>query len=496
MKRILLWLAVLIAALLAVMAFRTSRFNSKQVQVQAVGEIPVDPAAAERFSRALQFQTISHQDPLQNQDEEFASLRAHLEASFPQVHSTLLREVIAGKSLLFEWKGRDTSAKPILLMAHMDVVPVEEGTEQGWKYPPFAGTIAEGFIWGRGALDDKVGVLEILQATEMLLRSGFQPNRTIYFAFGHDEEIGGPQGAGNMAAWFRSRNISFDYILDEGMVITHDLFPGISSRVAMVGVAEKGYLSVELKVEGEGGHSSMPPRQTSIGILSDAVTRLEEHPLPAAIKSPVREMFESIGPEMNFGNKFILANLWLLGGVFKMVLATNQDTDAMLRTTTAPTIFQSGTKENVLPGRARAVVNFRILPENTIAGVLDHVRKTIADDRVKVNQLIPANEPSSVSSPHSPNFHLLERTIREVFPDVLVTPALLMGGTDTKHYAGLSRDIYRFGPANIGPEDLPRIHGTNERIAVKDYENGVRFYHQLLLNSSRSEIKRTKLISD
>lgn len=486
MKKVLYSIGLLLLILVLVLIVRTFRFQSKQVLIKPAPQISVDSAAVQRLSGALQIPTISHQDPSQNMHKDFAAFRTFLEQNFPLVHQKCTREAVSEFGLLYLWKGKDDAQKPILLMSHFDVVPVEAGTEKDWKYPPFSGTIAEGFVWGRGAIDDKMGVIGILEAAELLLRNNFQPIRTIYFAFGGDEEIGGTQGAANIAKLLRDRNVTFDFVLDEGMAITENLFPGISVPVAMVGVAEKGYLSVELFVEGKGGHSSMPPALTTIGILSRAIDRLEKNRLPIELRSPVHEMFQTLGPEMSFGTRLVLANLWLLQGVFKRMLAVNPETDSMLRTTIAPTIFQSGTKENVLPSRARAVVNFRLLPGDSVDGVLKHIRNTVEDDRVQINKLLPFNEPSTVSNLKSKNFRILQVTIREVFPNALVTPALLMGGTDTKHYAGLSSDIYRFAPSRLGPEDLSRVHGTNERIAIKNFEECVRFYYQLLMNSTAS----------
>jgi carboxypeptidase PM20D1 len=487
-------IAILLVLLFSVVVVRTLLFRSKQVLVKPAPRPAVDPAAIERFSKALQIPTISHQEPSSIEPEAFSSFRTFLEQNFPLIHQKLTREVPSENAILFTWAGKDPSAKPILLMSHFDVVPVEPGTESAWKYPAFSGTIAEGFIWGRGALDDKMGVMAILEATELLLQKNYQPARTIYFAFGGDEEIGGVKGAASISNLLRRKKVEFDFVLDEGMVITKDLFPGISAPVAMIGVAEKGYLTLELLVEGEGGHSSMPPKLTSIGILSRAIDRLEANQLPAELVTPVREMFETLGPEMSFTNRMILANLWLFKHHFLTVLQKSPNTDAMLRTTTAPTIFQSGTKENVLPGRARAIVNFRIRPGESVRSVVNHVQRVISDSRVKVSKTILFDEPSPVSNVESPNYRLLQVTIREIFPDTLVAPALLMGATDTKHYRDLSKDIYRFAPILLSPNDLPRVHGTNERVATKNYEDCIRFYRQLILNATVSNSGSSKTV--
>jgi len=488
MKKILLLLILCLVALGVVLVVNTFRFKSKQVQVESITALAVDQEAlAGRLAQALRFQTVSYQDTNQFRSEEFTGLHKFLEQSFPRVHSTLTKEVVGDYSLLYTWKGLEDGGKPILLMSHQDVVPVEPGTENSWTQPPFEGRIKDGFIWGRGALDDKVGVLGILEAVEMLLAQGFQPKRTIYLAFGHDEEIGGRNGAVKIAALLQSRGVTFDYILDEGSAIANGILPGVASPVALIGIAEKGILSVELTVETEGGHSSAPPPQTAIGILSKAISRLEENQMPGSIKGVVGQMFQSVGPEMTFGKKLVFANLWLFRPLVERQMAAQPSTNAAMRTTTAATIIEGGVKENVLPSKARAVVNFRILPGDTVKSVLDHVNQTINDSRVKVTNFgETANEPSAVSNTESGGYQAIERTIRQVFQGAVVAPSQVNGATDSRHYAELSNSIYRFAPFIVRSEDLKRIHGTDERISVENYAQCVRFYHQLILNSAQA----------
>lgn len=479
-------MALGVVLLVSVVLIRTMRFTSKQIKADPVSDIVINTKdAAEHLAHGLRFRTISHQDPAQFPGKEFLGFHNYLEQIFPKVHLTLTKEIVGEYSLLFTWKGREARLKPILFMAHMDVVPVEPGTEGDWTHSPFAGSIAEGYIWGRGAMDDKVGLLGILEALETLLGQGFQPKRTVYFAFGHDEEVGGKRGAARIASLLQSRGIELEYVLDEGLVITHGIIPGISAPVAMVGIAEKGYMSVELTVQSEGGHSSMPPQHTAIGILSTAIHKLEKHQLPGRIEGPVQQMFEYVGPEMPFAKRMVLANLWLFGWLVERQLAASPITNTMIRTTTAATMFEGGVKENVLPTQARAVVNFRIRPGNSISSVINHVHSTINDPRVKIRPLENIiSEPTVESNIGSQSFQILHRTIRQIFPEVVVTPSLLIAATDSRHYADLSNNIYRFIPQRVGPEDRPRFHGTNERISVKNYEQIVRFYIQLIRNSN------------
>ena len=403
MKTILMFfglsLALLICSILFVVLIRTVRFTSKQVQVEPPIDIAVDSnEVAENLANALKFRTISYQDPAQIEGQEFLGLHEYLELAFPMVHSTLTRKVVGDYSLLFTWRGVENGLKPILFMAHLDVVPVEPETEDDWTYPPFEGRISEGYIWGRGAMDDKAAVLGILETVEALLKNGFQPGRTIYLAFGHDEEVGGRRGAAEIVALLHSRNVELEFVLDEGLLITDGIMPNVSRPVALVGIAEKGYVSVELTVEGEGGHSSMPPRHTAVGILSTAIHKLEAKQRPTRLELPVQQMFDYVAPEMPFAMRMIFANRWLFSGLVRSQLAASPSTNALIRTTTAPTMFEGSRKENVLPVKARAVVNYRILTGGSIAGVVEHIQQTIDNPQVQLRLMEETlSEPSPVS---------------------------------------------------------------------------------------------------
>jgi len=478
-KRILLVVGLAVLGLIVVVVVNTLRFSSRQVQIQAVRDITVDSGPlAERLAKAIQFKTIAYTNP-----DAFLGLLAYLEQAFPTVHESLVRQVVNDYSLLFRWPGSEPNRKPVLLMAHLDVVPVEPGTEEKWVHPPFSGRIADGFVWGRGTLDDKASALAILEAVEYLLQADYRPERTIYLAFGHDEEVGGKKGAAQIATLLTQQNVQLEYVLDEGLGITQGLIPGVSCPAALIGIAEKGYVSVELSVRAEGGHSSMPPPHTAIGVLSAAVCSMERNPMPARLDGAVRTLFEVVGPEMTFSQRLVFANLWLFGPLVKRQLAASPATNAGIRTTTAATVIEGGVKYNVLPGQARAVLNFRILPGDSAEAVLDHIRKTIDDDRIAIKVVEGPDAPSLVSNVDAPGYRIIERTIRQVCSDVVVAPALVLGATDSRHFAGLTKNIYRFSPSLVTGEHLARVHGTNERIAVENYAELVRFYVQLLRNS-------------
>ena len=409
-----------VAALLLV------RAGPRQPPVQAdalpTALVGMPDGRAERLGRALSFRTVSEEGG-QGDPAAFADLRAFLEVSFPAVHRTLAWEMVGGGALLYRWEGRDEDAAPFLLMAHYDVVPVEPGTERRWTYPPFEGVVADGAVWGRGAMDDKASVLGILEAVEGLLTQGFRPTRTTYLVFGHDEETGGRDGAARVARLLAERGVHPEFVLDEGLVIADRFLPGVDRPVALIGIAEKGFLSVELAIQTIGGHSSVSPRNTAVGVIAAAVARLE-----------------ALAPELTIGRRLVLRNLWLFGAVVRSRLAAIPETDAAIRTTTAVTSFEGGSSPNMLPAASRAVVNFRVRPGETVEDVMAHVRATVADDRVEVRRLGGAGgDPSSVSATDSPAWFTLERTVHQVFTDVAVAPFIVLGGTDARHSRGFRR---------------------------------------------------------
>ena len=487
MKKILGGLAAFLLFLAVIVTVRASMLRSRQVAARPVTDLQVDArAAAEHLAAALRFRTVSRPDGLPAEPDQMAGLDAYLDQAFPRVHAALSREIVNGYSLLYTWRGTDPALPPVLLLSHLDVVPPESAGGRGWTVPPFSGRIAGGWIWGRGALDDKMGVVGALEAVELLLARGYRPRRSVLLAFGHDEEVGGHRGAAVVAALLRRRGVKPELLLDEGGLIGERLIPGLAAPAALIGTAEKGYLSLELAVRAPGGHSSMPPPHTAIGILAAALARLESQPMPARIAGATAESYAFLAPELPFGPRAFLGNLWLFRPLAVRILESSPASNATLRTTTAVTIIQAGVKDNVLPSEARAVVNFRILPGDSIAAVEAHVRRAIADRRVQVSRYgTTATEPSGQSPTAAPGFQLLARTVREVAPGVVVAPNLLSGATDSRHYATILGVLpYRFVPMRLGAADLARIHGTDERLGIANFAEIVRFYAQLLRNGA------------
>src|SRR5213080_415261 len=486
MKRALLALALVVVVLAAVTLERTVSFRSRQPQVAPVAAEPLDTAAlARRLAGALRFKTISFQDSNQFDAREFAGFGRYLRDSFPRLHGALKLEKVNGYGLLYEWTGSDPGLAPLVLLAHQDVVPIEPGTETRWTEPPFEGRIAGGYVWGRGALDDKGSLVGLCEAVEHIIAADAKPRRTVYLAFGYDEEVGGRRGAAHIADLLASRNVHPELVLDEGGALTTGLVSGISAPVALVGVAEKGYVTVALTAQAEGGHSSMPPDETAVGILATGITRLEHHQMSRAVRGPTAAMFDYLGPEMPFGPRLVMANRWLFEGILARRFGATPQGNEMPRTTTAPTVLQAGIKENVLPSSARALVNFRILPGDSVASVLEHVRRAVDDPRIGVSALQTTfSNPSAVTPVEAGPFQLLARTIRQVVPGTVVTPWLVVGATDSRHYARLTPNVMRFVGATIGKDDLRRVHGTDERVGVRAYADAVRIYIQLLKNAA------------
>ncbi|MDD4569459.1 MAG: M20 family peptidase [Tepidanaerobacteraceae bacterium] len=470
---------VILAALVGVVLLKTISFKSRKYIVSSKQALEVDvQRIARHLSDAVKFKTVSYSDSSIINWDEFLKLHKYLEETYPLVHSKLEMERVNDHSLLYRWPGSEKNKKPILLTCHMDVVPVEDETK--WTYPPFNGDVAEGFVWGRGTLDVKVQMIAILEVVEQLLKKNYKPNRDIYLAFGHDEEVGGKNGAIKIAELLKSRGINFEFVHDEGGCVTDGTIKGVLSPIAVVGICEKGYADIKLSVEDKGGHSSMPPKSTALGRISKAIYRLEQNPFPMRITKPVSDMLNYIGPEMKGIQRIIIANLWLFSPIFKKVFSSSATGNAFLRTTMAATMAKGSDAHNVLPQKATAVVNTRILPGETVKDVVNHIRRTINDQEIKID-LLNNNEPSKISDITSEAFKNIERTIYEIFPDTITCPYLVCGGTDARKYEGISDNVYRFSPFHISAKDLNKMHGTDECISLANLEKAVKFFLSLIL---------------
>jgi len=480
-KRLVLAVVVVVLSVAAVAFTRALMLDAPVEPPEPPLRFTTDAdAVAKKLAALVRCRTVSA--PGLREDAQFDALYQTLAESFPRLYAAAKLERPGG-ALLFTLEGSDAALAPLVLMAHHDVVPVEAGTESQWAHDPWSGELADGFVWGRGTMDDKGSLVAVFQAVEDALASGWKPKRTLLLVSGHDEESGG-SGARAAAELLRSRGVKPFAVFDEGMIVSQGVIPGVQPQVAMVGVSEKGFLTLELSAKGEGGHSSMPPRQTATGVVAAAITRLEASPFPNRLDTPTGQMLDALGPYLPFGARLAVANQWLLSGALMSKLGSTPSGAASLHTTVAATVFNGSVKDNVLPQRASALVNFRILPGETIESVTARVKSVVNDPRVEVKPAASLqSEPSPVSRVDGPGYALLRKAIRQSFPDAVIAPALVMGATDARAFAPLSDQVFRFVPATLGPSDVPRLHGTDERASVESLAQMVSFYRALLADA-------------
>jgi carboxypeptidase PM20D1 len=483
MKRLFNGSIAAIGVLIAVVVVRTLMHQPPAATNTNLVDIELNEAAlAERLSQSIQFQTISFQSPALKNQSQFTAFIDWVHTSYPRVHKSL-EYIQLNDTMLYRWQGSDSSLQPILVTGHYDVVPVIPGSESQWQQPPFSGAIVDGLIWGRGALDDKSGVLGILEAVTYLLDAGHQPKRTVYLSFGHDEEIGGPEGAAAVAAYLKDQGVQLAWSLDEGSFIFDGLIAGVDSLVAAINVAEKGSITLDIVAAAEGGHSSMPPQTSAITDLARAITQLEENPVPGGLEGLSADMFDRVSRHMPFVPRVFFANQWLFGGLIDNQLSGAPTTNAMLRTTTAPTMLSGSVKTNVLPIEAVATVNFRIHPRDSMDSIESYVTDLVASDSISVHRR-GGTDASAVSDWKAPGFAIIAQSMREIHGDIPVAPGLMIAASDSRHYGKVADNAYRFNPIRLTPELLTGFHGTNEKISVADYAQGVRGYIRIIAHGT------------
>lgn len=471
MKKLLYALLAVILIIVAILLFNTLSLKSKQVASIPAEKITIPDSVFQNLSEAIQFKTISFSEEAIPDSTAFNGFHQFLKETYPLTHQNLNLEKISEYSLLYTWQGTDTSKKPIILMSHQDVVPVDEPTLGDWEAGPFEGEITDTHIIGRGTMDDKSTLLAIMESVERLLSESFTPRQTIYLAFGHDEEVGGGKGASKIAAYLKSQGVNAAMTIDEGGFLADGMIPGIDKPVAIINLAEKGFASFKLIVETTGGHSSAPPRENTIGMLAQAIVDLENNQLPYKLVKPIDNQLEYMGAELPFMKKLAFANPWLFKKPILKALNAH--------TTTAPTIIDGGIKNNVIPTVAEATINFRILPGETIETTKQHIEATISD-KVKVEPVGFLTNPSPVSSVDSKAFKNLEHTIRSIFTEAAVVPGLVGGGTDARYFYDISDDVYRFYPLRINPDNMTGFHGIDEKITKENYKEIIQFTYQLI----------------
>jgi carboxypeptidase PM20D1 len=434
----------------------------------------------QRLSKALQFETISGYDSATFHSHVYKNFISYLKQVFPLSHQKLEFKIINEYSLIYFWKGSDAKRSPVLFLGHYDVVPAEASTLNKWTHPPFSGHIDGEWIWGRGAIDDKFQVMSLLETTEKLLKENFIPRQDIYFSFGHDEEIGGEQGALKIAEYFKSKNLEFEMVLDEGGVMVKDVFPGITKTIALIATAEKGDMNIEMAVFQKGGHSSVPPKETAIDILSKAITKLNKQPMPARLQDPTIEMLNNLAPYFDGKTRFALKHLRLFQKKILKKLTRDPGTNALIRTVISTTMLQGGIKENSLPTFAAVNLNVRVLQGDSIESVMEYIHKVTNDTSIQLILKKPYHNPSPITPSNGKVWDVLRTTIKEIWPDVIISPLVTPGTTDSRHYSSLSKNIFRFIPVTVTGESKEQIHGINERISINEYRKSITFYTELI----------------
>lgn len=439
--------------------------------------MPVD-RALERFQELIRIPTVSRLDTSEVEWEHFDRFIETVERLYPAMHRVLERELVEGHTMLYRWKGRHSS-EPAVLMAHYDVVAA---TDEGWTHPPFAAEISgqgeERELWGRGTIDDKGSLVAILEAVEAQVEAGFQPSHDVYLSFGHDEETHG-SGAAAVAALLQERDIRPALVLDEGGAIADDAFPGVEEPIAVIGVAEKGPTLIRLVVDQQGGHASTPPRLSTTARLARAIVRLNSIPFPAGLNPAVLEMLRTLAPHASGVVGRALRALPVTKPLLLSVFAKSDETRAMTQTTQAVTQLSAGHASNALAEHAEAMVNLRIAVGSSVDEAIEHVRKAIRDDKVRIER-VQVTEPSPISPTSGTAWETIAATIGSTHPEAIITPYVQNGATDSRHFTGISPAVYRFTPFVLSRAERDALHAKNERIRVSSFERGVGFYRELL----------------
>ena len=481
----LLWLApVFLLAALAVVVLARTWSAGKPEDVRrlrfAVPRIELS-AATQRLSTVLRFQTISYDNGAVGPD--FARFQAWLRETYPRVHAVTRLTRVGEGTLVYEWPGADAALPVMVVMAHQDVVPVPQ--PERWRQPPFSGAVVDGEVWGRGALDDKSSLIAILEAAESLLASGHLPTRGVIFIFGHDEEVGGA-GARAAADLLAKRGVRTAFVLDEGG-LSLQTAPVTGGPLTLIGVAEKGYVTLQLEVSAAGGHSNAPGSRTAVDTLAEAIVAVRARPFPTRYAGVTRDMMEAMAPHAPFLTRMAIANSWAFERLLVSELSATAQGAATLQTTIAPTMLEGSPKMNVLPSVARATINLRILPGDTIDSVTAHVKESLGGLPVTVKSIGPRIEPSPVASRRSAGFRLVSGLAASHF-DAPVAPLLMIGLTDSRHLTALTPDIYRYSPFSLGLRDIGSVHGIDERLSIANFGLMLSFYQQLLVGGSAADL--------
>lgn len=469
----------LLVLLTGVLAVNTIRKKPKVTQTKSAEPLELnEEKLAKNLSGMIRLKTITSLKMDGFDRGAFLGMHDYLEKTYPLLHKTLTKEVVNSYSLLYKWAGSGSEQKPFLMMAHMDVVPADERTADKWVHSAFSGDIADGYVWGRGAMDMKGQLAAIFESVEYLIEQGYAPKRDIYIAVGHDEESMGTLGAQRIVDRLKEKGVRLEFVIDEGGVMMDGKMMNVGAMVAAVGICEKGYADIRFIAESAGGHASRPPKQTAVGALAKAIVALETKHMKPSLNKPMKDMLKAVGGYMAFPLNVISSNLFLTKPLLLKGLNAGATGAAMVRTTAAPTMLQGSSAPNALAERAEAVVNFRISPDDTVEGLLRHIKKTVGEE-IKL-EIIQAYEPSEVSSTTSRAYSIIKDTIETMFPGYVVSPYLMVGATDSRRYADVADGIYRFQPFRSMTDDLDTLHAANERLHIESLREAVEFFIRLV----------------
>ena len=465
-----------IAILLAVILIRTAAFKPKTETEKTFEPVEFDRDYAVKTLRELiRCKTVSFADHSLEDDGEFRRLIDMLPTLFPHVYEKCTMQELPDRGLLFHWEGKNHDEAAVL-MAHFDVVPVDE---ENWDKPPFEGIIEDGILWGRGTLDTKVTFNGVLSAANNLIAKGFVPQQDIYMAFSGEEEING-MGAVNIVNYFREHNIKISLVVDEGGAVVENVVPGVKEPCALIGIAEKGMLNLEYKVTSGGGHASAPLPHTPVGTLSQACCKIENHPFTAHVTPPVAKMFDTLGRHSTFLYRMIFANLWCFGGILdSMCKKSGGELNALMRTTVAFTQMSGSQAPNVIPPVASMVSNIRLNPADSMASAEDYITRTVADSNVEITQL-GGMEPSPISQTDCPAWDKVANAVSGTWPGSIVSPYLMVQCSDSRHYGEVSDHVYRFSAMDMTADERHSIHGNNEKIRLESIGRAVEFFTRLM----------------
>ena len=472
-----LWIILgLIALFFAVVLIRTLAFRPKDTLAVSQEEVTFDQEkCVDALAQLVRCKTISYNDPSLEEDSEFEKLIGLLPTLYPRVFEVCSLQRLPDRALLFRWPGRQ-QGDPAVMMAHYDVVPVNE---ENWDKPPFDGIIEDGILWGRGTLDTKVTFNGILSAADHLIAQGFVPEKDVYFAFSGGEEING-KGAPNIVAYFIQNGIQPALVVDEGGAVVENVFPGVKEPCGLIGIAEKGMMNVCYRTKSAGGHASAPKPHTPVGVLSRACRRVEDHPFKAHITKPVAEMFDTLGRRSTFLYRMIFANRWCFGWILDMLgKSSGGEMNALMRTTVAFTQMQGSSARNVIPPEATMVANMRLNPADSVASATEYLKKTVADPQVEIT-VLESFEPSPISETNCPAWDKVAASVAETWRGCVVSPYLMVQCSDSRHYGKLSNHVYRFSAMDLSAQERATIHGNNERIRLETVGKAVEFYIRLL----------------